>query len=65
MQWSNVTDRQIAVFTADQKEKVQPVLSVYASESENLSSLLAKAELLYQLTLWSLIPTTGPTSPRR
>lgn len=22
MQWSNVTDRQIAVFTADQKEKV-------------------------------------------
>ncbi len=29
MQWSNVTDRQIAVFTADQKEKVQPVLSVY------------------------------------
>lgn len=24
MQWSNVTDRQIAVFTADQKEKVRP-----------------------------------------
>jgi len=23
MQWSNVTDRQIAVFTADQKEKVR------------------------------------------
>lgn len=22
MQWSNITDRQIAVFTADQKEKV-------------------------------------------
>lgn len=22
MQWSNVTDKQIAVFTADQKEKV-------------------------------------------
>jgi len=22
MQWSNVTDRQIAVFTADQKERV-------------------------------------------
>jgi hypothetical protein len=24
MLWSNVTDRQIAVFTADQKEKVSP-----------------------------------------
>lgn len=23
MQWSNVTDRQIVVFTADQKEKVR------------------------------------------
>jgi hypothetical protein len=23
MQWSNVTDRQVAVFTADQKEKVR------------------------------------------
>lgn len=23
MQWSNITDRQIAVFTADQKEKVR------------------------------------------
>lgn len=27
MQWSNVTDRQIAVFTADQKEKVRTVVS--------------------------------------
>ena len=27
MQWSNVTDRQIAVFTADQKEKVRRVVS--------------------------------------
>ena len=27
MQWSNVTDRQIAVFTADQKEKVCQFLS--------------------------------------
>lgn len=26
MQWSNVTDRQIAVFTADQKEKVGTLL---------------------------------------
>lgn len=26
MQWSNVTDRQIAVFTADQKEKVRRVV---------------------------------------
>lgn len=26
MQWSNVTDRQIAVFTADQKEKVGLIL---------------------------------------
>jgi hypothetical protein len=26
MQWSNVTDRQIAVFTADQKEKVCALL---------------------------------------
>lgn len=25
MQWSNVTDRQIAVFTADQKEKVASI----------------------------------------
>jgi hypothetical protein len=25
MQWSNITDRQIAVFTADQKEKVRPI----------------------------------------
>ena len=24
MQWSNVTDKQVAVFTADQKEKVRP-----------------------------------------
>lgn len=24
MQWSNVTDRQIAIFTADQKERVRP-----------------------------------------
>ena len=23
MQWSNVTDKQVAVFTADQKEKVR------------------------------------------
>lgn len=27
MQWSNVTDKQIAVFTADQKEKVGPLTS--------------------------------------
>ncbi len=27
MQWSNVTDRQIAVFTADQKEKVCTTVS--------------------------------------
>ena len=27
MQWSNVTDRQIAVFTADQKEKVRMLVS--------------------------------------
>jgi DNA excision repair protein ERCC-3 len=25
MMWSNVTDKQIAVFTADQKEKVGPL----------------------------------------
>ena len=29
MQWSNVTDRQIAVFTADQKEKVCTVVVSY------------------------------------
>jgi DNA excision repair protein ERCC-3 len=27
MQWSNVTDRQVAVFTADQKEKVRSIRS--------------------------------------
>jgi hypothetical protein len=25
MQWSNVTDKQVAVFTADQKEKVRSI----------------------------------------
>jgi DNA excision repair protein ERCC-3 len=25
MQWSNITDKQIAVFTADQKEKVRRI----------------------------------------
>jgi hypothetical protein len=29
MQWSNVTDRQIAVFTADQKEKVRTAAISY------------------------------------
>ena len=29
MQWSNVTDRQIAVFTADQKEKVRTAVVSY------------------------------------
>jgi len=28
MQWSNVTDKQVAVFTADQKEKVRSVKRV-------------------------------------
>lgn len=33
MQWSNVTDRQIAIFTADQKEKVNLFdYSLYYSE---------------------------------
>ena len=27
MQWSNITEKQIAVFTADQKEKVGPMLA--------------------------------------
>lgn len=33
MQWSNVTDRQIAVFTADQKEKVNvaPLMAIQAA----------------------------------
>ena len=26
MQWSNVTDKQVAVFTADQKEKVRSIM---------------------------------------
>lgn len=39
MQWSNVTDRQIAVFTADQKEKVRGTLSPY--EMRGLSASLA------------------------
>jgi hypothetical protein len=26
MQWSNITDKQICVFTADQKEKVLPFI---------------------------------------
>jgi hypothetical protein len=29
MQWSNANDRQVAVFTADQKEKVCFLLSVF------------------------------------
>ena len=28
MQWSNVTDKQVAVFTADQKEKVRSIRRV-------------------------------------
>lgn len=28
MQWSNVTDKQVAVFTADQKEKVRSLKRV-------------------------------------
>ncbi len=39
MQWSNVTDRQIAVFTADQKEKVWLWTLVLIS---NLTSTLVR-----------------------
>jgi hypothetical protein len=39
MQWSNVTDRQIAVFTADQKEKVRTVFSYLRSRGDRTHSL--------------------------
>jgi hypothetical protein len=35
MQWSNVTDRQIAVFTADQKEKVNIIPSSTQSDIDS------------------------------
>ena len=65
MQWSNVTDKQIAVFTADQKEKVSSVLTL------DIDFWLANDSLLVKVASWSLLipwwptQTTDPTSPRR
>jgi hypothetical protein len=39
MQWSNVTDRQIAMFTADQKEKVRFELEMFQLINKNIFSI--------------------------
>lgn len=54
MQWSNVTDRQIAVFTADQKEKVglgHEIVCGQVAEAPHFS-LPATVALLCQPTRW-------------
>lgn len=65
MQWSNITDRQIAVFTADQKEKVSVGHSVGPRGSHIGASLRAIAASWYRRTPWSQTHTTGLTSLRR
>jgi len=65
MQWSNVTDRQIAVFTADQKEKVALLVllvnhSIYLPTSSQVT-----VGLLFRRILWWQIHTTGRMSPKR
>lgn len=66
MQWSNITDRQIAVFTADQKEKVSPSAEIDGLGSLNLPSSLPEiVESLCPHTPWSRIPTTDRTNQRR
>jgi len=64
MLWSNVTDRQIAVFTADQKEKVTFSPCFLAAFTYPFS-LLAKAVLLFQHTLWWRTHITGPTNQKK
>lgn len=51
-QWSNVTDRQIAVFTADQKEKASLQICICCLVAKFLYSFLEKVALLFQHILW-------------
>lgn len=64
MQWSNVTDRQIAVFTADQKEKVR-AFDLACSPFSSRYSLLERAVLSCQHIPWWQIRTTGHTNLKR
>ena len=65
LQWSNVTDRQIAVFTADQKEKVRLLDALKSNQRISFSSLQVTVESWCPRTLWLQIHTTDHTSQRR
>lgn len=66
MQWSNITERQIAVFTADQKEKVRFFCRYRRKANSNKpSSSQVKAVLSFRRTPWSQTPTTARTSQRK
>lgn len=66
MQWSNITEKQIAVFTADQKEKVR-FSCIYQLKAllYGTSSSPAKAVLLFQHIPWSQTPIIARTNRRK
>ena len=67
LQWSNVTDRQIAVFTADQKEKVSFARCDKSKSNQRISfpSLQVTVGSWYPRTLWLQTHTIDHTSQRR
>ena len=56
LQWSNVTDRQIAVFTADQKEKVRFSLHASSQINEFLSQFAGESGIL--VSTYSMVANT-------
>ena len=65
MLWSNVTDRQIAVFTADQKEKVRISNWVNMHPPRLEFSLQERVALSSRPTRWSPTPIIDRTSRKK
>lgn len=65
LQWSNVSDKQIAVFTSDQKEKVSRIICAGRADSPLHNSLKVTVASLSQHTLWLPIRTIDRMIPRR
>ena len=67
MMWSNITEKQIAVFTADQKEKVRlrVVIQIPWLLSNLFHSLRGKVVSWYLRTIWLGVHTTKLTKQRK